>query len=639
MNKKVSQEKYISFDVFDTLIKRSVARPEDLFMWMTKIHGEDMNIPANFIDVRLKALKTASAMYRNAPTLMQIYDVIKESYGDISQEWMKLELQMEYDGIRPNTCCVDIFQRYIKDGIRIVLISDMYLPSTFIGKLLEKCGIIGYQKLYVSCEMGCTKRNGKLFKRVLEDLKIQPSQIEHIGDSKRGDFLMPLLLGIKVHHVKNYKIKFYRNGKFLSNKSALTYRTIQTIVKNCSHGMTEYAKEGCANFGPILSGYIYWLAQQLRRYDIHDVYFFSRDGWMLMRAFGELNITDIRAHYLYGSRRSYFVPTLWYNSQFSYVMNYLKRGPRISLSVFLIKLGLDPSDYKIQVKDMGLDLDYIYEHDTFWVDDNIKCFYESIRKDVIINSRKEYDSLVKYLSSLNLPNEIAVCDVGYRGTMQYALQEILNLAGMNINVRGFYLGLRSDSLYVRHKDIQAEGYLYDIGKNENYSELIISALYEIQFFKLEGSVKCFVINQGKAEPIFNQFEYSADRVNHVNETEVIEEYQEGAIAFVTELNSTFCQRYLDIEPDSAILNFFRLSYYPTLYEARLWGDFTISDGDLRVMARPNKIIYYFFHPKDLKNDFLYISTWKIGFMKRVFKIKFPYYKIYFKLKRCYNNQI
>jgi hypothetical protein len=60
----------------------------------------------------------------------------------------------------------------------------------------------------------------------------------------------------------------------------------------------------------------------------------------------------------------------------------------------------------------------------------------------------------------------------------------------------------------------------------------------------------------------------------------------------------------------------------------MFADFRFfDDGETMYLAKPRKMSDYFLNLKLLKKDFL-ASRWKIGFMKRLFKINMPYEKIY-----------
>ena len=52
--------------------------------------------------------------------------------------------------------------------------------------------------VYVSSEFGLTKRSGNLFKKVLEEEKIEKTgSVLHIGDNLISDYIMPKHAGMK----------------------------------------------------------------------------------------------------------------------------------------------------------------------------------------------------------------------------------------------------------------------------------------------------------------------------------------------------------------------------------------------------------------------------------------------------------
>ena len=88
-----------------------------------------------------------------------------------------------------------------------------------IIKILNNAEIKNFDYLFVSNDVKLNKHNGKIYKYILNKLNIKPNQIIHIGDSKRGDYLMP-----KVHRIKSVlipkkinKLKYY-NDKPIKNQ-------------------------------------------------------------------------------------------------------------------------------------------------------------------------------------------------------------------------------------------------------------------------------------------------------------------------------------------------------------------------------------------------------------------------------------
>lgn len=66
---------------------------------------------------------------------------------------------------------------------------------------------------------------------------------------------------------------------------------------------------------------------------------------------------------------------------------------------------------------------------------------------------------------------------------------------------------------------------------------------------------------------------------------------------------------------------------PTLNFANSMGEIFTDNINCSKLAKPEKIRYYLFKFNDLKKD-IKQSEWKIGFLKRLIKIKLPYFKIY-----------
>ena len=373
----IPKSKYVSFDVFDTLIKRSVARPVDLFLLMEdhlgKVHP---GVPADFAKKRREAELQANRKTGRQVELRRIYDELRGEYGLYTDEMMAMEVQLELSGCQPNLQCVELLDRCAAAGKTVILISDMYLPSAVISEMLEKSGVRGYQKLYVSCELGAQKSDGSLFRVVLDDLKIDRRDLTHVGDNRRGDYLVPLSMGIRAVWLRNGQKRVCKVPKTVKPEDELVYRTLKACIRNCSQGMNEYEKQGCEIFGPLLFGFTQWLAARLREDGITDVYFLARDGYMLMRAFAELGLSGIDTHYLYCSRRSYQVPMMWMHPDFEDVTRPFRYAKSLTLRSLLSRVGLEPDEYIEKANSFGLQMDRIYGKETIYTSDEIRAFYD-----------------------------------------------------------------------------------------------------------------------------------------------------------------------------------------------------------------------------------------------------------------------
>ena len=202
--------KCVSFDIFDTLIKRPFFVPTDLFLLLNKYFREYTNgaTGMDFSKIRIYCEQLARERIENEEcqeiTLDQIYDTIATEYGIEKNVLDKLKSkEMEYEVrfcTRRNTG-YELYTLALAMGKKVIFTSDMYLSRETINKILEKNGYIDNEKLYLSSEIKLSKSKGDLFKYVLSDLKIESAQMLHIGDNYGPDVEIPRKLKINSMHL------------------------------------------------------------------------------------------------------------------------------------------------------------------------------------------------------------------------------------------------------------------------------------------------------------------------------------------------------------------------------------------------------------------------------------------------------
>ena len=185
--RKLKKYKVVSFDVFDTLIERTVKLPSDIFALVgANVLGADNG----FVQNRIQAEKEArDRSVSGEVTLEDIYAGLRTEYGELADRLMNEEIELEIKSCTPKTSMTEIYKTATDSCEKVFIISDMYLPSTVIEKMLEKCGINSYLKIYVSNEYDCNKISGRLFERVILDNGINRSDMLHVGDSIKADYL------------------------------------------------------------------------------------------------------------------------------------------------------------------------------------------------------------------------------------------------------------------------------------------------------------------------------------------------------------------------------------------------------------------------------------------------------------------
>lgn len=188
----------VSFDIFDTLLHRSCGEPSAVFRIVEQIFLEENPVPGfSFHKERVEAERRARRKVgpNTEVTLDEIYRELPFSSQDRA-ELMELEIACEIAVCEPNWDVVRVYDA-IRRNHTVVLASDMYLPQWVISEILRNCGIEGYDRLYLSSEYRLMKRNGALFKRVIDDYGVSPSNILHIGDHPLADWKAPKQLGME----------------------------------------------------------------------------------------------------------------------------------------------------------------------------------------------------------------------------------------------------------------------------------------------------------------------------------------------------------------------------------------------------------------------------------------------------------
>ena len=185
----------VSFDIFDTLIERTVSTPQKIFQITgERVLGADKAV--RFRKDRVSAERKARILSATGEvTLADIYRTL-EGYDDSLPELMAAEMAVETECCKGRARGIRLYESAREKEKRVILVSDMYLSKDFLTGLLLRCGISGFDALYVSCEKGCSKRTGMLYKHMLECENIAAGRVVHIGDDYKADVKMSGCNGI-----------------------------------------------------------------------------------------------------------------------------------------------------------------------------------------------------------------------------------------------------------------------------------------------------------------------------------------------------------------------------------------------------------------------------------------------------------
>lgn len=301
---KISTYDVISFDIFDTLIFRPFSEPTDLFYFL----GDRLGI-MDFKRIRMEMEHKARQLcYKKSGhyevTLREIWELLEKETGISAEEGMKEEMELELQFCYANPFMLQVYKKMQKLGKEIVIISDMYLPESFLRQMLEKNGYTGMKKIYVSCEYRKNKGSGALFDYAVKDAKLCDSRI-HVGDNLLGDVEMAKRHGFASCYYPNV------------NKNSTLYRTYDMspmiggayrgIVNNHLYsGLHTYGMEyeyGFIYGGLFVTGYCAFIHDYCMKNEIDKILFLSRDGDILKQVYEKM-YPEESTEYVYWSRRA-----------------------------------------------------------------------------------------------------------------------------------------------------------------------------------------------------------------------------------------------------------------------------------------------------------------------------------------------
>lgn len=178
---RIMKYKVVSFDIFDTLLKRDVFFPTDVFVLVEREYSRRFGQQLNFASIRENAEKAAreKSIYQDV-TFDEIYSEINLSVSEKSI-LQQLELDVEASLLHSNIDIQYLFEECLKSGKTIYIVSDMYLPKSFLERILKREGISGYKYLYLSSEQRAKKGTGLLFATLCKTENINCKDIIHIG--------------------------------------------------------------------------------------------------------------------------------------------------------------------------------------------------------------------------------------------------------------------------------------------------------------------------------------------------------------------------------------------------------------------------------------------------------------------------
>lgn len=195
----------LSLDCFDTVLWRNTHGPADVFA--------ELDMPGGAMEPRSWAERTEQghARARTGSHEVTLDDIHRRLLGTTDDAAIaaavECELTAEARHLFAFAPAVALMRAAKARGLRIVIVSDMYLSESRLRRLLATCAgedvLAMVDHIFMSCEHGTGKGRG-LFEIVLKTLDVAPGEVLHVGDNKAADYDGAARAGIHAVHLQQF---------------------------------------------------------------------------------------------------------------------------------------------------------------------------------------------------------------------------------------------------------------------------------------------------------------------------------------------------------------------------------------------------------------------------------------------------
>ncbi len=507
LSRKVEEADILSFDIFDTLILRRVSDPKDVFDFV----GQRLDI-INYREKRIFAEDEARRRNKNRePNLSEICSVLEEVFGINAACAYDAELETE------RTMCIGnpYFKKFLcqeaTKGKRIIAVSDMYLPSAFLKDLLIQCGF-SVDDIIVSCEEGCSKHSGQLWKIV--KLKYNSHTIFHIGDNYCADFKMCAKSGIKCWPVPNVAqlCKNYAGCGLCSTALSLYSSLLNVKFLEPENSLSDFYQYAYSYGGILAYGYCKWIDKMAQENHYDLLLFTARDSEVFFDIYKKL-FGSVRSNYLYISRMGAIKCAFESNFEtFFDIMFVSKAVKEIKISISDALAQADLAFLENSFSKQGLTGSNPLNESSI---DDLRCFLLENKSKIVEAYAAEKEAFNHYISPIiNDVKKICVIDLGWRGTVYSLMNDYFKDNYSDVELYGAMVGCYRPGVtqkYVESGKINC--YTFSNQHNLNlaiYSEHDV-ALVEMLYSNSQPSVTGYTMHDdGSGWPVFGKTEEPND---------------------------------------------------------------------------------------------------------------------------------
>lgn len=469
----------LTCDVFDTLVWRPVARPWHLFLDVAR-HLRAQGWLADWVDDRAFAMgrrqlehdaRLRARRVTGAPecTLEEIWEQAPASWWRVPPPpgaGIAAELDVERRALRPHRTASTLLAAARRHGAAVVLVSDTYFSVSQLTELLGHAGLdLTGVEVVTSSARRLSKWDGLL--QAVVDQHGGSAGAMHVGDNPQSDVETALRLGVQAGHadvaesddaVASSGEPWVRASAAIGSdggRSAVVRETFNAAGPLSRDPSYQF---GVAVAGPVMAGFAGWASATAERLGAGTLHCLLREGATIAKL-----IDIVRPE---GPRRA-----LVHASRWAILRAAVLDGRPGELERALARR----SDLRAEhVSDaFGCDADAVADvigGRTVPRDRRLDAYeaiaaHDGLRTQIMEDSARQRQNVLAYLRRvLDLDGgPLVLCDIGWGGTIQEGIVDILRSDGFDGDVVGLYALLSPPGELRAGHGVRMLGYLPTVG--------------------------------------------------------------------------------------------------------------------------------------------------------------------------------
>jgi predicted HAD superfamily hydrolase len=492
----------VSFDLFDTLLVRRIHDPDIVKLPVARYissRAAQVGITSSWEAVqkcrdrvenhqRAETAKKFDDHEACYPVFMEkmLQEIFQELYVDsLLDDVTAYELDMESSMLVPRSLLVDWMAELHGQGKRVLIISDIYLPSEHLRKLVDRAGLLRFaEDVISSADTFLAKASGKAFPLVQKRFNLEKSSWLHVGDNPFSDGMRAAEFGLRALVVRDGSEKYrksvikryfeYGKGRPFYRGRALQQLMLPLEAENAV--FPDLYVEGYNFLGPMVGAFVQHIGDESRRLGLSKVFFLSREGYTFKKVWEKCTPILYPDHqiaeteYLYVSRMALAGASCAYDglTRKSVHIAFLPHGNRDFRDIARIfKFDLEAMIPHLERYGLAVDTCLSPLHDGY--DQKYRVLLMELLEDELFQdevkhqTRPANEALILYLEDCGFfdHEQVAIVDIGWLGTIQRFLYNAIKHRTDCPRFHGFLFGATRGIPYPDDLKNNIQGVIYD----------------------------------------------------------------------------------------------------------------------------------------------------------------------------------